>query len=243
MRILVELKTNKIPLNYNYLILSLIKNNLLKENPMLFKKLYEENENYKLRTKPFTFSVKLEKFQIKDDEVILEKQAVLTISTCDYIIGSVIYNSFLKEKDYEYQNKYKIQIGRISVLKEKSINSNEVVFKTLSPLIIKDSKGKFLKTQDSNYEKELNYITNEIIKDYRGIGLKESLLFEPVLMKKRVMKEKISKFTERTGKEIFYITGYEGIFKLTGDKEDLNLIYKMGLGFRRSSGCGCLEIV
>lgn len=243
MRISIELKTNKIPLNYNYLILSLIKNNLCKENPMLFEKLYEENENYEFRTKPFTFSVKLENFQIQDDEVILEKQVVLTISTCDYIIGSVIYNSFLKEKDYEYQNKYKLQIGKVSVLKEKSINSNEVIFKTLSPLVIKNGEGEFLSTQDSNYEKELNYIVDAIIKSYRGIGLRKSLIFEPVLMKKRVMKEKISKFTERTGKEVFYITGYEGIFKLTGDKEDLNLIYKMGLGFRRSAGCGCLEIV
>ena len=83
MRITIELKTNKIPLNYNYLILSLIKNNLSKENPMLFEKLYEENENYEFRTKPFTFSVKLENFQIQDDEVILERQVVLTISTCD----------------------------------------------------------------------------------------------------------------------------------------------------------------
>lgn len=243
MRILIELKTNKIPLNYNYLILSLIKNNLFKENYMLFKKLYEENENHEFRTKPFTFSVKLENFQIEDDEVTLEKHVLLTISTCDYIIGSVIYNSFLKEKYYEYQNKYKLQIGKVSVLKEKNINSDQVVFKTLSPLIVKNNAGQFLKIDDLNYEEQLNYITNKIIKCYRGIGLKKDLKFEPVLMKKRVVKEKISAFTERTSKEIFYITGYEGIFKLTGNKEDLNLIYKMGIGFRRSSGWGCLEIV
>lgn len=243
MRISIELITNKIPLNYNYLILSLIKSNLSKENPMLFKKVYEENENYEFRTKPFAFSVKLENFKIEDDEVTLERHALLTISTCDYIIGSVIYNSFLKEKDYEYQNRYKLQIVKVSVLKEKNINSNQVVFKTLSPIIVKNKLGQFLKTEDLDYEKELNYIANNIIKSYRGNGLKEELKFEPVLMKKRVIKERISEFTEKTGKNIFYITGYEGIFKLTGDKEDLNLIYKMGLGFRRSSGCGCLEIV
>ncbi|OOM45183.1 CRISPR associated protein Cas6 [Clostridium beijerinckii] len=243
MRIVIELNTNKIPLNYNYLILSLIKNNLSKENQMLFNKLYEENNDYEFRTKPFTFSVKFEDFKIENEEVLLKKRVLLTISTSDYIIGSVIYNSFLKEKDYEYQNKYRLQIGKVSVLKEKNINSNQVVFKTLSPVIIRNKAGEFLTIDDSNYEKELNYIVDSNIKSYRGNGLKEELKFEPVLMKKRVIKERISEFTEKTGKDIFYITGYKGIFKLTGDKEDLNLIYKMGLGFRRSSGFGCLEIV
>ncbi|MDR3597939.1 CRISPR-associated endoribonuclease Cas6 [Clostridium sp.] len=243
MRICIELNTTRLPLNYNYLILSLIKNNLSKENPMLFQKLYGDNEDYEFRTKPFTFSVKLENFQIKDDEVTLERHALLTISTSDYIFGSVIYNCFLKEKSYEYQNKYKLQIGKVSVLKEKNINSNQVVFKTLSPIILKNKLGEFLKIEDLNYEKELNYITDKVIESYRGNGLKQELKFEPVLMKKRVIKEKISEFTEKTGKEIYYITGYEGIFKLTGDKEDLSLIYKMGLGVRRSSGGGCLEIV
>lgn len=243
MRIIIELNTTKIPLNYNYMILSLIKNNLSKENPMLYEKIYEDNTDYELRTKPFTFAVKLESFKIEDDEVSLEKRVLLTVSTSDYIIGSVIYNSFLKVKDYEYQNKYKLQIGKVNVLKEKNINSNQVVFKTLSALILRNKEGKFLSPDDPNYEKELNYIANKVIKSYRGVGLKEDLKFEPVLMKKRVIKEKISGFEKNTGKEIFYITGYDGIFKLTGDKEDLNLIYKMGAGFRRSSGCGCLEIV
>jgi CRISPR-associated endoribonuclease Cas6 len=225
------------------MILSLIKSNLLKENPLLFEKLYKDSENYEFRTKPFTYSVKFENFKIKDEEVTLEKHAWLTISTCDFVIGSIIYNSFLKEKVYEYQNKYKLEIGKVNVLKEKNIHSNEVVFKTLSPVILKNRTGEFLKIEDTNYEKELNYITDKVIKSYRGTGLKQEIKFEPVLMKKRVIKEKIAEFTEKTGKEIYYITGYEGIFKLTGDKEDLSLIYKMGIGVRRSSGGGCLEIV
>lgn len=243
MRIIIELNTTKLPLNYNYMILSLIKSNLLKENPLLFEKLYKDSQDYEFRTKPFTYSVKFENFKIKDEEVELEKHAWLTISTCDFVIGSIIYNSFLKEKAYEYQNKYKLEIGKVNVLKEKNVNSNEVVFKTLSPIILKNRTGEFLKIEDTNYEKELNYITDKVIESYRGTGLKQEIKFEPVLMKKRVIKEKIADFTEKTGKEIYYITGYEGIFKLTGDKEDLSLIYKMGIGVRRSSGGGCLEIV
>ncbi|MGN2370732.1 CRISPR-associated endoribonuclease Cas6 [Clostridium cagae] len=242
MRLLIEIKTKKIPLNYNYLILSLIKNNLSRENQILFKKLYED-DSYEFRTKPFTFALKLENFKIDNDEVTLEERAILTISTNDYVIGSVFYNSLLNSKEFSYQNKYKLQIGKVNILNEKKINSTEVVFKTLSPVTIKDKYGRFLDIKDSNYGQELNYITNEVLKAQRGIGLMEEIKFEPVLMKKRVIKEKISKVSEKTNKEIFYITAYEGIFKLTGNKEDLNCIYKLGLGFRRSSGLGCLEIV
>lgn len=241
-RILIELKTKKIPLNYNYLILSLIKSVLSRENPTLFKMMYEDEE-IQFRTKPFTFALKLEDFNIEKEEVLLKERVVLTVSTNDYVFGSVIYNSFINTRTFQYQNLYDIKIGKVNVLKERNINSTEAVFKTLSPLVIKNKEGKFISITDEDYENELNYIANEVLKSSRGIGLKENLKFEPVLMKKRVVKEKISKVTKRTSKDIFYITGTEGIFKLTGDKEDLNLIYKMGLGFRRSSGFGCLEIV
>ncbi|POO85228.1 CRISPR-associated endoribonuclease Cas6, partial [Clostridium sp. 3-3] len=178
-----------------------------------------------------------------DAEVSLDERCILTISTSDYVLGSVIYNSFINSKEFVYKDKYKLNIGKVVSLKEKNIASSEVVFKTMSPIAVRNKNGEFLDVKNNNYEQELNYITNEVLKSCRGTGLKEKLKFEPVMMKKRVIKEKISKVSKTTNKNIFYITGYEGIFKLTGNKDDLNMIYKLGLGFRRSSGCGCLEIV
>lgn len=242
MRILVEIKTKEIPLNYNYMILSLIKNNLKKENPILFKSFYNGN-GYNFRTKPFTYALKLENFKISKEKVFLQERCMLTISTSDYVLGSVIYNSFINSKEFVYKSQYKLNIGKVAMLKEKNIVSKEVVFKTMSPIAIRNKQGDFLNVNSDDYEKELNYITDEVLKSCRGIGLKEQLKFEPVMMKKRVIKEEITKISKMTNKNIFYITGYEGIFKLSGDKEDLNAIYKLGLGFRRSSGCGCLEIV
>ncbi|MBB6713833.1 CRISPR-associated endoribonuclease Cas6 [Clostridium gasigenes] len=244
MRITVELITNKIPLSgHRYLILSLIKNVLQKENPSLFREMYENHEDYQFRTKSFTYALKLNDFKFVGDEIELEGNAVITISTPDIVLGSTLYNAFLLTKNYNYSKEYNVEIGRVNVLKEKTVNSNVVLFKTLSPICIKDSNGEFLKIDNPNYEKELNYFMDKVLESYRGSGLKEQLIFEPILMTKRVAKEKIAKFTERTNKEIFYITAYEGVFKLTGNKEDLNLIYKLGCGNRRSSGFGTLQIV
>jgi CRISPR-associated endoribonuclease Cas6 len=40
-----------------------------------------------------------------------------------------------------------------------------------------------------------------------------------------------------------YITGNTGIFKLSGDAEDLNMLYKIGIGNRTGQGFGMLEIL
>lgn len=44
-------------------------------------------------------------------------------------------------------------------------------------------------------------------------------------------------------RQYFYINAYKGEFILRGDKEDLNVIYKMGVGNRRSQAKGMVDIV
>jgi CRISPR-associated endoribonuclease Cas6 len=62
-------------------------------------------------------------------------------------------------------------------------------------------------------------------------------------MKKVVVKENIRSSAENTDKAIFYVNAYSGIFKLSGDVEDLNYIYQGGIGYRRSQGFGMIDIV
>ncbi|MCC0686255.1 CRISPR-associated endoribonuclease Cas6, partial [Clostridioides sp. ZZV14-6345] len=40
-----------------------------------------------------------------------------------------------------------------------------------------------------------------------------------------------------------YINGYKGRFILKGDIDDLNLIYNLGLGFRRAQGFGDVDVL
>ena len=62
-------------------------------------------------------------------------------------------------------------------------------------------------------------------------------------MRKKVVKEEIEGFKENTNKDIMYVNCYHGLFNLEGDIEDLNVLLKSGLGFRRSEGYGLFEII
>lgn len=74
-------------------------------------------------------------------------------------------------------------------------------------------------------------------------GLYKRISFKPINVKKIVVKHKISEFVENTGKEIMYLTGFGGIFELSGHPDDLKEIYQNGLGFRRGQGFGFIEVV
>lgn len=242
MRIKCEFKTDKIPLGYRMMFVSLIKNSIAKVNKQYFAELYNFQDKKNKKIKNFSFGVFLKDFKIEEDEIQIKDKVIFTLTTPDYNFGINLYNGLLKINNYKYQS-YELTKLKVSLVKEKFINSGEVVFKTLSPLIIKNKSNEFIDINNEDYEKELNYILDISLKSFRGYGLKEPISFHPVLMKKAVVKEKIADFTEITSKRYMMLNGYTGIFKLIGDTEDLNLIQKLGAGFRRSEGFGMLEMV
>jgi len=134
-------------------------------------------------------------------------------------------------------------LQRVNLLKEKLPTKDEAVFKTLSPIAVKGKQGSFLDLEDDEYRDALNYISNEMLKRFRGFRLKEPLVFEPINLKKQVVKLKHEEFAMLNEEQILYVNAYRGTFRLKGDPEDLALITQLGLGFRRSSGFGNLQLV
>ncbi|MBL4931898.1 CRISPR-associated endoribonuclease Cas6 [Clostridium paridis] len=243
MRVQITIYTECIPLAYRMMFVSLIKNSLEKSNSSYFNELYNFEDKKSKKIKPFTFSTYLEDYEMGKEEIKIKGKVNLTISTPDTELFINIYNGLVNISQYTYNNKFKLTIGKIILLKESWINSEKVTFKSLSPIVVKDKDGNFLRVEDERYVNELNYISNLSLKTYRGYGLKRPLEFIPVKYEKVVVKEKISSFTEITKKDVFYITGYKGTFRLSGDKEDLRLLYSLGIGYRRSQGFGNLEVI
>lgn len=243
MRLCCEYNTEKIPLSYNMMFVSLIKESLKKVNKDYYERLYNYEGKNNKKIKNFCYSVMLKNFIISNDEFKIKDRILFNVSTPDYEFGINVYNGLLNTINFDYQNKYHIKKLKIHLIKEKSIKQDQVVLKTLSPICIKDKSNNFILPDDKNYADNVNYIVNESLHSFRGYGLKKPLDFEKILMKRVVVKEKIRGFKEVTDKDIFYVNASSGIFKLTGDIEDLNLIYKLGIGFRRSQGFGMIDIV
>lgn len=242
MRMKIEFKTDKFPRNYNTAVMSLVKESLKKSNKDYYEKLYYYKGKNNKKTKNFTFSVYIKGYDIENEDFIVKDKVILNISTPDLELGLNIYNGIINHSKFRYKE-YELNRIRIDLIKEKNIKNEEVVFNALSPICIKSKDGKFLNIDDDEYVKEFNYMSNLILENYRGFGLKKELLFENINFKKVVVKEGLREFKNITGKKYQYVNGYKGIFKLCGDIEDLNDLYKLGLGAKRSQGFGYVDLV
>jgi CRISPR-associated endoribonuclease Cas6 len=235
--------TEKIPLCYHMMFVSMIKESLKAEDEDYLNKLYYFRDKKNKKSKNFTFSVYLKDYEMNKDEIKINDSVEINISSPDPEFMLKLYNGILKKKTFQYKKMYKINKLRVSIQPEKNISKGELCFKTLSPIYIKDKNGKAVSPKSDEYSKEFNYIQNKILENYRGYGLKEDIQFMPVLMKKKIVKEEIADFKMTSGKSIYCVEAYSGIFKLCGAVKDLKDIYMLGVGFRRNQGFGMIEVV
>lgn len=243
MRLKINYKVSKIPSSYRMMMVSLVKKALSDYDYELFEQLYYYNESTKnKKSKDFTFSVFINNYKKDGDEFITDEIS-LNISSPNKQLILHIYNALLRLNEFSYNNTYTLKKKEVKIVQSKSIKSNCVVFKTMSPIVIKDKNGNFLDINDDKYIECLNYIVDTSLKNYRGVGLMTPIEFIPIDMNKVVAKESIKSFKDTTSKSHIYINSYKGIFAIKGSALDLNDIYMLGLGFRRNQGFGMIDLV
>ncbi len=240
MKISIEgkMKNKKIPVAYRMFCLSMIKKIISDFDKSYFEEMFFYKGKKTKKTKPFTFSVFLNDYKVNKDFIDVNGRVKMIISTPDIKLNMILFNGFMNMKEYGDFEKTSVRI-----VNKRDVEGNEAIFKTLSPIFIKDCNNKVIEIEDENYEKELNYFSNLALKSYRGYGLKEKLKFYPINMTKVVVKEEINGFKEKTNKKYIYLNCYSGSFYLKGDKEDLNLLKELGVGGRRNSGFGSIDLV
>jgi CRISPR-associated endoribonuclease Cas6 len=251
----ISIYTEKIPIIFRHRVIALIKETLSKSDKDYLEALYSTK-----KPKPYTFNLAFDgsipideeicidnAFKIKDKVFYqnINNPAFLYISSDDYEFFVNVINGIREIKTFEFNKENSIywKIGKISMLKEKTILSDTVIFKTNSPIIVETKDDKPVVFSNENFQDELNNIMKANFKEIYGRNLKKPLKFYPLQMKKEVIKHTLRGFREKTGKPIMYITGNSGIFKLKGHPEDLQTIYQIGLGNRRSQGFGMIDVI
>ncbi|MGL4849408.1 MAG: CRISPR-associated endoribonuclease Cas6 [Clostridium sp.] len=233
-----KMKENKISLSYRMFFASLIKNCLSKADKEYFDKIFFYEGKKSKKIKPFCFSVYLQDFKIKDDSIEVNGDVKFIISSADMKFNILIFTALMGMNSYGDFIKKSVKMQD-----DKMVEANECIMKTLSPIYMKNKDGSQALLDDENYGELFSYYADLILQSYRGYGLKEELQFIPLKMKKTVIKEEIQGFTEKTNKKFMYLNGYTGIFKLKGNVEDLNLLKELGVGGRRSTGFGNIDLV
>ncbi len=234
-KLFFELENKDISIQYRKSILSFFKKSLSEYDNEIYEKLYHAKDPI---IKPYTFSVFFKDSEFKENRIIVNsKQMELNISIADYEIAVILYNAFNHQRNKIFHLEHNsMTLKNIVLIQEKQINTEEIAIKFMSPLIVRQRKNekdyyfsvegeKFLETLKINIKEQLK-LTNY------SMDIVDSIKLEKINGRKTVVK-----FYEKQ------MEGSIGTFKLFGNKELLNFLYRAGIGSRRSSGFGMFEII
>lgn len=234
-KLFFELENEEISIQYRKSVLSFIKKSLNEYDCTEYEKLYHKKDPI---IKPYTFSIFFKDSEFRGDVILVHsKEIQLNLSVENYEVGVLLFNSFNHQRNKVFHlDKNSMTLKNIVLLAEKKILENEVTIKFMSPLIVRQRENKkdyyfsvegekFLKTLRQNVKEQLK-ITNY-----------PPEIADSINLKKINGRKTVIKFYEKQ------MEGTIGTFKLSGDIELLNYLYKAGIGSRRSSGFGMFEII
>ena len=237
-KIELALKKGQLPLEYRQSVISLFKNSLaVFENGRHFANYYEVGKE-----KPFTFSVRIPCSTFTKDVILVPNRKIdIIFSTGDIVTGVVFFNALLMQKNKPYPLAYEnaMSIKNILIEKEFAITTNTIDVMFKSPLCIRkhskdDNKDTYYSYEKEGFNENLNKVLESQIANSNILptSILEGFSMMPVHCKKTVVRHH-SQFIEVT----------LGLFTLTGNVALLNYFYANGIGSRKSSGFGLIEIM
>lgn len=242
MRFGVELNLGKdrISKDKNRIFISLLKSNFESYDKKYYQNLYEATENM---TKNFTFSIYMGKCEFLREEILIpDKKVCLNFSTYDNENGIMFYNSFLSNIGKQINIKDNtMKIKKINLLKEKAILSDEIIFKIMSPLVAREHRGDNKTTWYHSLQTEEGQVVllENIKHQLRDVFGEKSMLDI----------EEIDIAIERNMKQVkvknygIEVLGNLGFIKVDAKPYLLDYLYKAGIGSKRSSGFGMVDIM
>jgi len=223
------------PIDYRRSILSFIKLSLSNYGEEYYKKFYNEKDNI---IKNYTFSVFFKNPKIESENIIIEdKKFEINISIEDYETAIILYNAINGQKYKKfsiYQNSWLLE--NISMINEKVIKSEDIVIKFLSPLCVRsrvNDKDFYYSYLYNEFEETLKINIKEQLKITNfSETIVDGLKINPIDAKKVIIKNYEKQLECSTG-----------IFKLHGNVELLNYLYRAGMGSRHSQGFGMFQVI
>lgn len=227
-----KLQKKEIVNDYRRKFISYIKNILEKYDNDIKDKFYKTNHE-----KDFSFSVyfKAEKFT---DEKIYLKSNDIKLFISIYSLEDALYftNAMLGSIHKKYLiADNEMEVIRIRPLPEKEINKEEVIFKTMSSIAIRekltDKKSWYHDFDEKGLKVLKKNLVNNLSDKFPTKYLEEINIY-PYEMKRTVVKNYGIKFPVSMG-----------VFKVEGNKKILNYLYKAGIGSKSSAGFGMVDIL
>ncbi|WP_041720668.1 CRISPR-associated endoribonuclease Cas6 [Alkaliphilus metalliredigens] len=236
----IFLEKEMLPKDKNRIILSIIKNCFSSCNKEYYKALYKDTPN---QTKDFTFSLYLGDCKFLREEILVpSKKIYLNFSTYHNEDGIMFFNSMLMNKGKAFSirdNTY--TIGKINLKREKLITEHQVIFKTMSPIVAREHQGDNKKTWYHSLNTEEG---QAVFLENLQYQLKDAF-GEGILMDSRKLSIEVSQDNKEVKVKNYGIEILSNLAKIRiqGAPYILDYLYKAGIGSKRGSGFGMVDIV
>ena len=230
-----------ISINYDAPLLSLMKLGLYKTNLDLFKKLYEAPTQ-----KLFATSVYFPGAKFTKDKIILgkENKLVLFFSTDDLNLGMSFYNAFIylhhvskTSTALTFGPDLTAEVWKLYLVNVPKITQNKVLFKTMSPIVLRDPNNKFLVCTNKDDMQKFNEVLvqntiGKLTNHPELLAYAKELKFIPIHTKHTIRKE-----------YNLAINATRGLFILQGNPVLLNFLQNAGLGSKTGSFAGMITAI
>ncbi len=243
MRYKLFFKINKpmvLNLNYHLELQRFIYLMISKEDKSYADWLHDQGFGDTKKFKLFTFSkIYCPQRQIKDNKFVMKNCFSFHFSCIDKRLDEIVLKCLNKEKNYMFNNQ-KIILDRYEVHLYKG--SDDIKIKMISPIVVKDAYVENDRKKTYYYsplEKEFALKINTNFKNKYQIFY-DKVPESDICFKLISIQEKDKYVTKYND---FYITGWQGIYELSGKREYLEFLYYVGIGERNSQGFGMFEII
>ncbi|HHU33169.1 MAG: CRISPR-associated endoribonuclease Cas6 [Zhaonellaceae bacterium] len=243
MKLTIEFRADNnivLPIHYNHIVQAFVYNAISEElSQFLHDKGYEcGNRTFKL----FTFSRLFGKYKFSAD-----KSTISFEDTCKLVISSPVEEfcqslaNGVLTKGYFLLGSNKVEVKGITVDKKK-VEDEKVIFKTLSPVVVKKTLLKpeggkytcYLQPGEPEYD---TLISSNLAKKYFALTAQKPPIGD--LAVKSIGRLRLNLVNYKG----FIIKGYSGKLELTGPRELLQMALDAGLGSSNSQGFGCVDMI
>ncbi len=233
-QIKIALKDNQFKMDYRRTIISFFKKAISSYMGGEFYQDLYENGTYQ---KSLVWAIKFKKPKFEGETIFLEEGSFeLTLKINDAETALIYYSSLLEMKGVAFplEKGNTMTLESIRMVREKVIAEEIAVFKILSPICLKihdsSNKDNYLSVEDEDFSIEL---LKKLLEDYPAQQAKvKALQFNFEGLKKIIIRAYGMKIPVTIGTLV-----------IQGDTGLLNEILKKGLGSKRNSGFGLVDVL
>lgn len=227
-----KLERKEIINDYRRKFISYIKSILEKYDGEIKDKFYKTNSE-----KDFSFSVYFKSEKFTEEKIYLKSNEIKLFISIYSLEDSLYFtNAMLGSIHKKYLvGDNEMEVIKIRPLQEKKIIKEEVIFKTMSSIAIREKLTDKKSWYHDFDEKGLKVLKKNLVNNLSEkfpVKYLEEISIYPYEIRRTVIKNYGIKFPVSMG-----------IFKVEGKKEILDYLYKTGIGSKSSAGFGMVDIL